>query len=94
MIQGSWHRAKNGGLRVTGLKLQDCAVWLRVQGSGFRVQGSVFRVQGSGSGFREGGWMHAWKDLAFHYASFGSSPGYRGTSLIRNTKPPRITKGP
>ena len=53
-------------------------------GSGFRVQGSGFRVQGSEHREQGSGYRVQWEAVG---------GGYRGTSLIRNTHPPRITLG-
>ena len=78
----------------------------RVQGSGFRVQGSGFRVQGSGLDLPRLLVGLSFADLTdFAEVRVGGRPGvgrgclqgrvgYRGTSLTRNTHPPRITLGP
>ena len=64
-------------------------VGIRVDGLRFRVGISGFRVQGHERGSLQGG---RGKDGAAR-VRFGFS-GYRGTSLMRNTHPPRITIGP
>ena len=102
-VQGAGFRVQGAGCRVQG-------AGLKVQGSGFRVQGpgcGVYRVALRARLDQRFLHLHSCRNLQVDLFSFGGETKkragaewsrvggrYRGTSLIRNTHPPRIAIGP